>query len=162
MNRKIAAGALGGLIGGLVLDVLMRALPAAGQTSMIAFAAEIVHASNPLVGWLGYPAYGIVIGALFGWLLQGQTLDDVRAALWGGAYGVAWWIIAELVAIPALLATRPFSAAAIDGARGVALPLLAGHVVYGLILGVAWSEISARLSPPHRPRTMTDAARRAA
>lgn len=129
---------------------------------MIAFAAATVHASNPLVGWLVYPVYGVVIGAFFGWLLHRQTLDDVRAALWGGLYGVGWWIIAELVLIPALLVIWPFSTSAVERARNFAFPLLAGHVAYGVILGLAWSRITKQLSNRQRPGGVDYAARRAA
>lgn len=55
-------------------------------------------------------------------------------------YGAGWWVIAELVLVPALLArwSWSFSTAATAPVREAALPLLAGHVVYSVILGVAW------------------------
>lgn len=147
MSKKIAAGLVGGLIGGLGFDAVMRAL------SMIAFGATAVHAADPAVGWLVYPVYGIAIGACFGWLLHGQTLDDVRAALVGGLYGLGWWIIAEVILM---------STSAIDRARDVALPLLVGHVVYGVILGVVWSQITNRISKDREPGAVDYAPRRAA
>lgn len=164
MNRRVAvgAGAMGGLIGGVVFDVLMRWLPEAGRkVSMIAFAAGTAHVSSPL-GWLVYPVYGVIIGALFGLLLQGRMLDEVPAMVWGGVYGVAWWIVAQIVVIPLLDATVPLSSAAIDLVRNVSLPLLAGHVVYGVILGLTWSTIVNRRSRPQHPRAADYASRRAA
>lgn len=161
MERRIAAGAVSGMIAGLVFDALMRVLPgAAGQTSMITFAAEVIHVPNRLGAWLVYPLYGVVIGTLFGWLVSGRTFDDRRAALWGVLYGVGWWIIAELVLIPALFAIRPFSASAVDRVRDVALQLLAGHVVYGVILGVIWSHVVPMASRHQRPDAVDRAARR--
>jgi hypothetical protein len=111
----------------------------------------VVRAGSPLAGWLVYPVYGVAIGALFGWLLGHGALDKVRAAMWGGLYGVGWWIAAELVLIPVLLAVWPLSASAVDRVRDVALPLLIGHVVYGVILGIAWSRfMEVRPMPPRR------------
>ena len=144
MNRKIAAGAAAGLIAGLAFDVAMRAIPARTGGSMITFAATAVHSTHPLAGWLAYAVYGVLIGALFGWLVANQPLDDGAAMVWGGLYGLGWWIVAGLVLLPALRPAWPFSITAIDQAREVAFPLLIGHVVYGVILGLAWSEITRR------------------
>ncbi len=150
MHKTIAAGAAGGAIGGVVFGVLMRLFPVGTEhRSMVAFAADLVRAGSPLAGWLVYPVYGVAIGALFGWLLGHGALDKVRAAMWGGLYGVGWWIAVELVLIPVLLAVWPLSASAVDRVRDVALPLLIGHVVYGVILGIAWSRFM-EVRPPYR------------
>jgi hypothetical protein len=149
MQKTLAAGAAAGAIGGIVFAGLMRLFPlGAEHRSMIAFAGDLVRAGSPLIGWLVYPIYGVAIGALFGWLLGVGALDKVRAAMWGGLYGVGWWIAAELVLIPALLAFWPLSISAVDRVRDVALPLLVGHVVYGVILGIGWS----RLMEVRRPQ----------
>lgn len=162
MNRKIAAGAAGGLIAGVALDIVMRLMPARDGGSMIAFGAHTVHASSALAGWLAYLVYGVVIGAVFGWLLHTQRLDDLSSMVWGGLYGVGWGIVASLVLIPALRGAWPFSIAAVDQGREIALPLLIGHVVYGVILGLAWSRITNGTSLGQRPDTARIAPRRAA
>lgn len=150
MSKTIAAGAAAGAIGGVVFAGLMRLFPVGVEhRSMIVFAADLVRAWSPLIGWLVYPVYGVVIGAAFGWLLGGSTLDEARAAMWGGLYGVGWWIVAELVLIPARLAVWPLSIAAVDRVRDVALPLLIGHVVFGVVLGIAWSSFM-QVRRPHR------------
>ena len=162
MNRKIAAGAAGGLIAGLALDIVMRIIPERDGGSMIAFAASTVHAANPLAGWIAYLVYGVVLGAFFGWLLHAQTLDDLAAMVWGGLYGVGWWIIAGLILMPALRAIWPFSIAAVDQAREIAFPLPIGHLVYGVILGLAWSRITKGTSLGQRADAARITHRRAA
>jgi hypothetical protein len=163
MHKTLAAGAAAGAIGGIVFAGLMRLFPlGAEHRSMIAFAADLVRTGSPRLGWLVYPVYGVAIGALFGWLLGRSALDKVRAAMWGGLYGVGWWIAAELVLIPALLAVWPLSISAVDRVRDVALPLLVGHIVYGVVLGIAWSRFMEVRRPARwaaRPHTN---ARRAA
>ena len=150
MHKTVAAGAAAGAVGGVVFAGLMRLFPVGAEhRTMIAFAADLVRAWSPLIGWLVYPVYGVAIGALFGWLVGDSALDTGRAAMWGGLYGVGWWIAAELVLIPVLLDVWPLSISAVDRVRDVALPLLVGHVVYGLITGTAWSRfMEARR--PHR------------
>ena len=159
MHKTAAAGAAAGAIGGGVLTGLMRLFPVGAEhRSMIAFAADLVRAGSPLTGWLVYPVYGVAIGVLFGWLLGQGPIDKIRAAMWGGLYGVGWWIAAELVLIPALLAVWPLSISAVDRVRDVALPLLVGHVAYGVALGIAWSRFM-EVRRPHRwaarPNTST-------
>jgi hypothetical protein len=151
MHKTIAAGAAGGAIGGVIFAGLMRLAPVGAEhRSMIVFAADLVRASwSPLIGWLVYPVYGVALGALFGWLLGASALDKIRAAMWGGLYGVGWWIAAELVLIPARLAVWPLSISAVDRVRDVALPLLVGHLVYGVVLGIAWSRLM-EVGRPHR------------
>ena len=148
MNTKIAAGAAAGLIGGVAFDIVMRVMHW-GTGSMIGFGAASVHASRPAIGWIVYPVYGVLLGLLFGWMLQHQALDDIAAALWGGLYGVAWWILAGLIVLPVLGDVWPFSVTAVDQAREVAFPLLIGHVVYGIVLGLAWVRLARWTSLHH-------------
>ena len=150
MHKTVAAGAAAGAIGGIVFAGLMRLFPVGAEhRTMIACAADLVRARSPLIGWLVYPVYGVAIGALFGWLLGRSALDKARAAMWGGLYGVGWWIAAELVLIPSLFVVWPLSISAVDRVRDVALPLLVGHVVYGVILGIAWSRF-VEVGRPYR------------
>jgi len=82
--------------------------------------------------------------------------------LWGGVYGLGWWIVAGIVLVPAALARWPLSIAAVDQVRGVALPLLIGHLVYGVILGLVWCRITSRPSFQRHTSQATVAGRRAA
>ncbi len=143
MSRAITAGAAGGLAGGLVFAALMRIMPdAAVQTSMIDFAADAVHVADRLVGWFVYVIYGVATGALFGWLRRDSRGDDMSAVVWGGLYGVGWWVIAEIVLVPALSGLWPLSIPAVARGRDVALPLLIGHVAAGTAMGLAWAWIT--------------------
>ena len=166
MGKKIGAGAVAGLIGGLVFDVLMRVWPMStaggGHISMIAFAAQLVHARNPRAGWVVYLVYAVVIGVLFAWLYRSRVRDEWETALWGVLYGFGWWLVAGLVLAPALLGHPPFSSSAVESMRDRAVPLLAGHVIYGAVLGVIFPRIRRALGGPRRPSVMADAARRAA
>ena len=149
MSRKIGIGAAAGLIAGVLFGVLMEFLPApvpiGGRISMIVFAARAVHAQSALVGWLAYVVYGLIIGGIFGWLVHDQTLEEARSIVWGCVYGLGWWILAGLVLVPALRGAIPFSPSAVDAIHPVALALLMGHVVYGVVLGAGVPLITERL-----------------
>src|SRR5262245_37134637 len=163
MHKTTAAGAAGGAIGGVVFAGLMRLFPVGAEhRSMIAVAADLVLAGSPLFRCLVYPVYGIAMGALSGWRLGWSAVGKVRAVMWGGLYGVGWWIAAELVLIPALLAVWPLSISAVDRVRDVALPLLVGHVVYGVILGIGWSRFMEVRRPQRWAARSNTNARRAA
>jgi hypothetical protein len=161
MERKIAAGVAGGLGAGLVFAIVMRVVPGANG-SMITFAARAVHLGRPLAGWLAYLVYGGLIGGFFAWLLRDQRLDDMSAMVWGALYGLGWWIVAGLILVPVGEGSWPFSTMAIDQAREVALPLLIGHVVYGGVLGLAWSAITRRTLIRRHPDATHVTGRRAA
>jgi hypothetical protein len=136
----------------------MRAWPTStsngGPISMIAFATQAV--------WLVYPVYAVLIGGLFAWLHRGETPDIGSAALRGALYGFGWWLLASLVLVPGLLGHPPFSPSAVEMMRHPALPLLAGHLVYGVTLGSLFSRIGTTLGRPRRPGAMQQPTRHAA
>ena len=128
MERRIAAGLVAGLIAGIVFTVvgpfLTTLMPGGESTSMLSVAAEALHAHGRLAGWVACVVYTVVIGGIFGWLVSSEPPDGTRLTLWGGLYGLAWWIVSGLVLIPALLAKVPLSSSALDAtrARGAGVP----------------------------------------
>jgi hypothetical protein len=154
MSRRMIAGAGAGLIAGVVLAVVMRALPVAAadgrEISMITFAARLLGMGGPLVGWLAYLADGVVIGALFGAAFLVGPLSVTRTAVLGGAWGLGWGLVAALGLVPALLGLAPFSAAALRELRVIAVPVLAGHVVSGAVLGTSFRLMLESFPSPGR------------
>ncbi len=152
MKLKVAAGIGAGLVAGVVFAVVMRLLPVAaadgGQITMITFAARLVHAGSPRVGWLAYVAYAVVLGALFGASLPVRRITRLRAAVLGGVWGVGWFVVTGFALVPALLGSRPLSGEALRMLWTITVPLLVGHVIYGLILGAGMSTIVSALDPP--------------
>jgi len=141
MQRRIATGLVAGLTAGIAFTLvalfLKTTLPDGGRTSMLLVAAEAFHSHGPLAGWIASLIYTVIIGGIFGWLASAQALDEIRMTLWGGLYGLAWWIVSGLIIVPALFGKVPLSSAAIDATRPVALASLIEHVLYGVILGYA-------------------------
>jgi len=145
MWRKIGAGVMSGVLGGLALDALMRVFwihaPDGSAISMIGYAGSALRPSDPWLGWIAYAFYGAVIGGVFGYVVSDPTLDARRCAFWGAVYGIGWWIVACAVFVPIQAHSFPFAVQARETLRQVAFPLFAGHVVYGAILGASWNWI---------------------
>lgn len=152
MNRTIGVGVVSGVLGGLVLDGVMRVLsihtPDGSTISMIGYLGAAIYPPDPWIGWLAYLLYGAVIGGMFAYIVGDRMIGERTAAFWGGVYGCGWWVVACAILLPTLLRVMPFGEDARGALRQVAVPLLGGHIVYGGILGVAFSWITRTLSGP--------------
>lgn len=135
IRRLLLAGVSGGLAGGIVFGALMAMM---GVLPMI---ASMVGSDSAVVGMIIHLMLSVVIGlgltVLVGRFLLTHTL---RAALTGMAYGILWWVMGPLVAMPLMFGMPLFT---IDQA---ALLSLMGHIVYGAILGIVAAMI---LKPRH-------------
>jgi len=142
-EKRIGTGLVAGLIAGIVFTLLAAllktTLPDGEHTSMLIVAAEAVHAHGWVAGWIASLVYAVIVGGIFGWLARAEIANESRMTLWGGLYGLAWWIVSSLFLIPALLAKVPLSSAVLAAMRPVAVASLIEHVVYGVILGFVFA-----------------------
>ena len=142
MRSRILAGIVAGLIAGLVFGIMMQIMtaptPEGKEVPMMQMVAMVVRSDSIAVGWLYHLFNSAVIGALFGWLLGKRSRGYGSALLWGGLYGVVWWVLGGLVLMPLFLGMAPFAPLMMAPMRMVAMGSLAGHIIYGLILGVAF------------------------
>ncbi|MFZ0548722.1 MAG: hypothetical protein WAM60_24945 [Candidatus Promineifilaceae bacterium] len=80
IRNRLIAGALAGLVGGVVAAVLAK----------------------PEIGIVAHLLVSLVLGALFG-LGLGSRLDTAGSSLmWGQAFGLLWWLIGPLSLLPLL------------------------------------------------------------
>lgn len=123
---RLTAGALGGLVGGVLFGLLMQV------GGMIGMVAGLVGADGAAIGWLVHLAISVALGIGFTLLpvpLQAGTGTVVAA---GAAYGVAWWVLGALLAMPLVMGMPVLQVG------GMQLMSLLGHIVYGVALaGVA-------------------------
>jgi hypothetical protein len=166
MRQRIAAGIGAGLVAGLLFAVVMRVLsvsaPDGSYITMITYAARLIRAGSPLAGWLAYVAYAVVLGALFGASFSVGRTAVLRTAILGGVWGVGWFALIGVGLVPALLGSRPFSAPALRELGNIGMPLLVGHIVYGLVLGAGFNLILSTFSRPGRSDRTQSGMRRAA
>lgn len=154
MSTKIGASVIAGLIGGVVFGMMMQMMtaptPDGGQMPIMAMIGQIVGSPTVGVGWIYHLFNSAVIGAIFGWLFGDRVHGYASALGWGAAYGFVWWIVGGLILMPILLGMPAFAPLMMPPMRMVAMGSLVGHLIYGLILGgtFAWLRTGAQHGAP--------------
>ncbi len=148
MQKRVLAGASAGLIGGLIFGIMMQMMsaptPDGGTMPMMAMVAMVVKSESLLVGWLYHLFNSAVIGALFGAILGQRAVDRKSGLAYGAAWGVIWWVLGGLILMPLALGMAPFAPLQMPMMRPVAMGSLVGHLLYGLILGWAYTALAGR------------------
>jgi Na+(H+)/acetate symporter ActP len=159
MDRKIGTGLVAGLIAGVVFTLvalfLKTTMPDGEQTSMLIVAAEALHSHGGVAGLIASLIYTVILGGIFGWLVKAEPPNEPRLMVWGGLYGLAWWLVSALIVLPALLAKMPLSSAAVDAMRPVALASLIEHLLYGVILGFVYALLTTYVDRRHGTHAVT-------
>lgn len=152
MRSRVLAGAAAGLAGGLIFGVMMQLMsapmPDGGSVPMMAMVAMVVKSESIVVGWLYHLFNSAVIGALFGAILGQRVVDRRTGFVFGAAWGGVWWVLGGLILMPLALGMEPFAPLQMPPMRPVALGSLAGHLIYGLILGFVFTVVAPYRRPP--------------
>ncbi len=143
IHSKVTAGIVGGLIAGVVFGMMMTIMtaptPEGGQIPMMLLVAKVVRSDSLVIGWLYHLFNSAVIGAIFG-ALFGERIRSYGVGLgWGAVYGFAWWILGGLILMPVLIGLPVFAPVLVPAMQIVGLGSLMGHLIYGVILGVAFA-----------------------
>jgi uncharacterized membrane protein YagU involved in acid resistance len=141
-------GAVAGLLGGAVISQLML------RGAVPEVAERLTGSNGPLAGIAVNLGIGVAIGVSYGLLFRRLGQDVTCALGWGLSYGFLWWILGPLTLLPALLGGDPAWSAT---AAGGSLSALAGHLVYGGCLGVAFHLLEAPFGVPWLARTRAEA-----
>jgi len=151
-GSAVRNGIIGGLIGGVVFGIGMQMMvaptPEGMQMPMMGMVAKIVKSDSLLVGWIYHLFNSAVIGAIFGWLLGGRITGYGPGLGWGAVYGVFWWVLGGLILMPVLLAMPAFAPLMMPMMQMVAIGSLAGHLMFGLILGAVFVWLTERTREP--------------
>ncbi len=135
--RELKSGVYGGLAGGVVFGALM------GMMGMLPMIGQMVGQPSAAVGAVVHLGNSAIIGAGFAVLL-GRFVSGFGSGFASGLlYGAAWWFLGPLTLMPLFmgmgLGVNWNAAAAV-----AMLPSLAGHLVYGTILGTSYAWLSER------------------
>jgi hypothetical protein len=143
---RIVGSAVAGLGAGVVFGMMMQMMsaptPDGGRVPMMAMVASVVRSDSIFVGWLYHLFNSALIGAIFGLLLGARVENYGSGLLWGGLYGVVWWILGGLILMPLLLGMPIFAPLMMAPMRPVAWGSFVGHLLYGLILGAGFVWLS--------------------
>lgn len=150
------AGAVGGLVGAAAFGALMWLVnPEFLRSSIPAF-----YGLEPrgLLGWSVHLLHGVVLGLVFGAIVSrdvarealipadaedlGPTGVGLRLVGAGVAYGIAVWALIPVFVLPAVSQSGGADRWGILSISGV--ESLAGHAVFGLVLGLVYAALVAR------------------
>lgn len=142
----LAAGAVAGLVGGVVFGAAMAAL------GTLATVASIVRADSPVVGLIVHLAVAALVGIGFAVVVADQRAAVADVLLWGLVYGVFWWLVGPLTLLPLTLG----EAVAWDlGSARDLFPSFVGHVLFGVTAAVTLVAVRLRGRLGRRPRLRT-------
>lgn len=128
------AGAIGGLVAGLVFGTMMNML------NMIGTIAMLVGSKSTVVGWTVHLLISMAIGIAFGILFEGKLKSLSTGLVYGMAYGIFWWVLGALILMPAKLGMPLFHF------DTMAWQSLMGHVVFGMVLGALTFVLPRRMN----------------
>lgn len=144
------SGAVAGLVAAVVTGV---AITAGNLTVLREFIAALYGFEGSLVvGWLAHLFHGALFGVAFAAVLSDPGLYGLTDWLWktvlaGVVYGVVLAVAGAGVLMPIWLSVVGFSSP--PEIPNVTTPLLAWHVVYGSVLGAAFTVLDRRDSGSH-------------
>lgn len=134
---SIVAGAVAGVAGGIVFGLMMQ------MGGMMPMVAGLAGSTSDGVGWVVHLVIAAVIGAIYG-ILVGPRGATIGAGWWLGlVYGAIWWVLGPLLIMPSLMGMGPQFGMALQGPM---LMSLLGHLLYGLVLGIAYPLIRPRVA----------------
>jgi hypothetical protein len=141
------AGVIGGLAGGVAFGGLMQ------LTGTLPMVAQLVDRESVLVGWSVHLGIAVLVGVTYALIFGLPALAPSISSVLGVFYGLVWWILGALTLLPMRLGLGLF---VLDTA---AWQSLAGHAVYGLVLGVVFAVAGQLLSrepaPERQPPAVT-------
>lgn len=124
LATRLIRGAIAGVVGGMVFGMMLQMM------GMITTIAMTVGSHSVVIGWLVHLVISAALGFGFA-LVVGTRLGTVRRALGlGVGYGMVWWVLGGLIALPVALGMPVLH---LDT---MAWESLMGHMVYGAVLGL--------------------------
>lgn len=131
-GRAIVAGGFAGTLAGLIFG---RWVSSGDYYPLLAGFGEL-HSRGATI--LLHFAVALLIGGTFGILFQRDVRGYGSCMGWGLGYGIFWWFFGPLT-LSRLAAGMPVDWSAEQGAA--VFGSLVGHILYGIILGVAYATI---------------------
>ncbi|MGW0821047.1 hypothetical protein [Streptomyces sp. NPDC002845] len=129
-------GAAAGLVGGIGMGIWMSVSKPMMDTAMIKMVAGLLGSDSAFAGWLIHLAVALSAGLAFGALLGHWAQEMMPGVALGLVYGVVWWAFGALWIMPANMGMPVFEWNAVTRSS------LGAHLVFGLLLGPAYSCIA--------------------
>jgi hypothetical protein len=131
-GRAIVAGGFAGTLGGFIFG---RWVSSGDYFPLLAGFGELSSRSTTI---FMHFAIALLIGVTFGILFQQDIRSYGSCMGWGLGFGIFWWFFGPLTLLR-LASGKPLDWSAEQGTA--VFGSLVGHILYGLILGVAYATI---------------------
>jgi uncharacterized membrane protein YagU involved in acid resistance len=132
-RRAVLAGGLAGTLGGSIFG---RWVSSGDYFPLLAGYGALSASRSTII--LLHFGVAVLIGVTFGLLFQRDVRGYGSCMGWGLAYAIFWWFLGQLTLLP-LVAHRQLDWSADQG--GAVFGSLVGHILYGLILGIAYATL---------------------
>lgn len=132
-ERTWSSAVLGGLAGGVVFGFLLQAM---GTMPVI---ASLYGMESVAVGWIAHLFNSVVFGLVFAAAVVRTDYRDAGVGTTmtlGAGYGVVLWFVAAAIAMPLWMGALGMAAPAIPN---LDVNSLAGHLLYGVVLGAVFA-----------------------
>ena len=126
------AGVIGGVVGSIAFGAMMAMMAPAMLVEMIPMMYGL---EGGLAGWFVHISHGAVLGVVFATILVAVGKSNLGPAASAGAgigYGIVVWVALAVVVMPVWLGMP-------EMVPNVDVGSLAGHAIYGVLLGVVYS-----------------------
>lgn len=121
--RSLGWGAAAGLVGAVAVGPLVAGIDGFPRV------AALAGGSSAALGVAVHVGFGVLVGMSYGWLFERESPDFDSGVAWGLLYGLVWWFVGPFTLFPLWLEhSFTWTPAAVAGA----LPLLLGHLLYGM------------------------------
>lgn len=131
IGARVVNGAIAGIVGGVVFGMLMAMM----MPDMLPMIGMLIGVENGFVGFGVHLVNSAVIGGIFGILVWGIA-DRIGPLLGAGmVYGVVWWVLGALMAMPLWLSVTadPMMKDMVFVIETDQWLSLMGHLIFGLV-----------------------------
>lgn len=142
LGSQLAGALLGGLVGGVAFGLLMQV------TDVMLSVAALVDSGSRTIGWGVHLSISLLFATIYALAVAFRVRTVGAALLTGCLYGWFWWILGGLIIMPAWLGREDL----IFRFSATAWQSLAGHIIWGLLLGLVYGAVRSRLEGPARER----------
>ena len=136
-TTQIKNGVVSGLAGGMVFGMMMAMM---GMLPMI---GKMAGFPNAWAGFVVHMGISASIGGSFALLAGGRAKTRIAGFPSGLGYGAIWWVLGPPTLMP-LMMGMGFGVNWNLSAASSMLPSLMGHMIFGVIMGLAYFQLGSR------------------
>src|ERR1043165_6494086 len=128
-KENILSGIMAGLMAGIVFGFILA------RMGVLSYAGRFFAMSEPLSAFIIHMIFSGIVGVIFAIIFFHGCTNFFNTTLWGIVYGIIWWLIGPMVLCP-WMKGLPISWE--SGQTCHAIPMLFGHLIFGITLGVSY------------------------